>query len=198
MRQVGDGDGTQQVVRRSAAAGDGAVVVPARAGDGLLPAVDLMLDQHLQDREGRARSAPVDVFERADEWRYAREVHAFGEVVAELELGVDAGFHAPDQLQYQVAADDERRVALFGAEARHLQRLGRGQRHRLAEPGSPAFGPTRAQRDTAAVENRGGDQAHGFSFEEVVDDAVAGAADPGQDAVWRARLDRRRAVAARQ
>ena len=62
-------------------------------------------------------SANAGVLEGAGDGRHAIEPDAFGQLPADLEVGIDAGIEPPEQLDEQPFAEHERRVALFAGDA---------------------------------------------------------------------------------
>ena len=86
------------------------------------PAVCLALDQLLQHRDGHRLLRGRPVFQGAGNRRYSRIADALGQLPADLEVGVDAGLQAPEQLEDQPIAVDEGRVALLAGQPADVER----------------------------------------------------------------------------
>ena len=88
-------------------------------GVALIPDISL---QHDQRRRCVARALVADV---ADDLRHARAT-VFGEVAADFDVGIEARFETPEQLEHELLTELNRRVALVGGETRDRhQRIGR-------------------------------------------------------------------------
>src|SRR5450755_2849199 len=84
------------------------------------PGVALVVDEALQEREGRHRAVSGDVIDRACHWNDVREAHRLREKTADLQLRIDAGMKAPVGLEQQPFAEDEHGVAALRAGGTHL------------------------------------------------------------------------------
>ena len=101
------------------------VARPLEGLDHCVPRIALVLDEGEGDRQRRGLAAFIYMLDRAQQGRRVAEVGDVGEELGHLELGLHARPNAPVELQDHAIADDERNVALLGAD--------RAQRHVLCE-----------------------------------------------------------------
>ena len=88
----------------------------------MAPAVGLALDQLLQHRDGHRLLRGRPVFQGAGNRRYSRIADALGQLTADLEVGVDAGLQASEQLEDQSIPVDQGRVALLAGQPADVER----------------------------------------------------------------------------
>ena len=98
-----------------------AVALAVQQALDVLPGVPAMRDVLLQHAHHRVLAAPAAVDDRAHDGRDVSEAGAVREEARHLEVGMDAVLQAPEDLQDQALAEDDRVVALLGAGQRWRQ-----------------------------------------------------------------------------
>ena len=89
-------------------------VVSAENAEDILPALALVGDQRLEQRERRGLESRPEVLERTQGLRHLREPGPLGQEPADLEVGVHAGIEAAEQLQQDLLPEHDVRVTLLG------------------------------------------------------------------------------------
>src|SRR5579871_2751361 len=96
---------------RSVHASRGEFIVPAEFIKGMLPAVALVDDEGLEDRQRDRLRGRTIVFDSAACVGNSPEQLALGEKPSDLELGVDAGFEPAKQFQQQAPSIEDKCIA---------------------------------------------------------------------------------------
>ncbi len=118
-RQLGQlaGRGEQQAARKrwrvALRAQLGGLQVTGQGRLRVAPGVALVRDIALQHGHRDGLALVPAVLERARQRRDLREMSALGEETSDLELGIDPILDAPEHLQDQALAEDDRVVALL-------------------------------------------------------------------------------------